>query len=168
MLHRCCRTTCATTFYVGNQSRSTPLEKKKLTVGTCCTRCLYSKCKGPPTLIKPSSATYPRCPPGLTEKEHKTGSSVGFGPPWGGKGTTDVRNLGPIECDETHSKAGNIAEQLIDDDVLWGNPTDPREVGKGLEEVPRDKIPDHAGHPSVEEESLSGNTSAATHTCVCL
>lgn len=167
MLHQCCRMIYVLTFYLWNQSRSKKREKKrKRTVDTCCTKCWCSKGKGLPSLIMPSSWIYRRYPPGLTEKEHKTASNIDLGPPRGGKWTADERNLGPIKCDETHSKARRIAEQLVDDDVIWGNPTDPREVRKGLEEVSRNEIPDYAGRPSVEEESLSGYTSAVPHTCV--
>lgn len=76
--------------------------------------------------------------------------------------------LGPVESDETHAQTMNISKHLVDGDVVWRNPANPREVGEGLEEVPWHDIPDPRAKESVEEESLSADTTAVTNTSICL
>ncbi len=76
-----------------------------------------------------------------TEEEYHAGGNVSLSPPRGRQRRTDVGNLTPIERDKRHPKARNGPKQLIDDDVLRGNPTNPVRKRKGSENVAREEIP---------------------------
>ena len=75
------------------------------------------------------------------EEDEETSHDVSFCPPGCGERTDDKGDLCPVECDDAHSEASLIAEELVDDDVVWGNPTGPSEVAESLEEVTGHKVP---------------------------
>lgn len=62
----------------------------------------------------------------------------------------------------------NITEQLIDGNVVGSNPAYPREVAESLEQVPGEKIPYGRCRESIEEETLSAETTPITNTSICL
>lgn len=76
--------------------------------------------------------------------------------------------MGPIEGDQGHTQSRDDTEELVDNDVLGGNPTDPGEVTESTEEIPRENVPDTTGEEYVEEEAFSGDTASATHTGILL
>ena len=60
----------------------------------------------------------------LTEEEHEADGNVGLSPPRSSKRGTNVRNLGPVEREETHSEAVVDAEKLVDGVVVRRDPAD--------------------------------------------
>jgi len=75
------------------------------------------------------------------EEEHESSSDVCLSPPRTGKGTANVGDLSPVECNQAHAQSMLITEQLVDDDVFRRNPADPGKVTEGLEKVAREEVP---------------------------
>ena len=61
-------------------------------------------------------------------------------PPRNGKRTGYECNLSPVERDQAHCHAACSSEDLINLDVVGGNPGDPGEKAQGREEVGGDEI----------------------------
>lgn len=102
------------------------------------------------------------------EKEHEARRDVCFSPPGRGERRTDVRDLKPVEGDERHTKATGVTEELVNLDVVWHNPADPREDREGLEDVSREEIPTSRASESNRKEALTAHTAAVTHAGVHL
>lgn len=71
--------------------------------------------------------------------------------------TSPIRNHRPIKGDESHSQTRNIAEERIDDDVVWGDPTRPVEPRQGCEDIAGEPVPDETGNGGDSEETLAGH-----------
>lgn len=76
--------------------------------------------------------------------------------------------MAPIEGDEGHAEARHGTEQLVDNNVFGNNPAYPVRVGEGGEDVSREEVPRERGNETPQEESLTGDTSASSHTCILL
>ena len=61
-----------------------------------------------------------------------------------------------------------VAEELVDDDVVWHDPADPVEEGEGLEDVAGDEVPAGGAGEGDEEELLAAHAPAAAHAGVDL
>ena len=59
-------------------------------------------------------------------KDNKSSEHVNLCPPWDHKGAPNPRNLRPVECYGAHSQTSRHSEELIDGDILWGDPANPR------------------------------------------
>ncbi len=70
-------------------------------------------------------------------------ANVSSGPPWNSKGRTVVRDLTPVECEDTHGHAVCDTEQLIDHTIVGGHPADPGEARERCEEVGRQEVYDN-------------------------
>lgn len=79
---------------------------------------------------------------------------------------TYIRDLRPIKRDQTHPQPLNISKQLVHDDIFRRDPAHPGKVGERLEEISRDKVPDHAGRPYIKEEPFARDSSLRTHTSI--
>ena len=70
-------------------------------------------------------------------------ANVSCGPPRDGKRRNDVRDLTPVECEDTHGHAVCDAEQLIDHTIVGGHPTDPGETRERCKEIGRQEVYDN-------------------------
>lgn len=61
-----------------------------------------------------------------------------------------------------------VAEQLVDDNVVWRNPADPVEERERLEDVAGEEVPASRARKCDEEELFAPHTAAATHARVDL
>jgi hypothetical protein len=60
----------------------------------------------------------------------------------------------------------DITEHLIDRDIVRGDPSDPREVAEGLEDVPREEIPRERPKEGEQEESFTTHASSMADPCI--
>lgn len=77
-------------------------------------------------------------------------------------------NLRPIKRDYAHSHPGEIPEHLVDWDIIWSDPSDPREVAERGEDVPREEVPAERAEEGEEEEFIATHASTTTHAGVVL
>ena len=66
-------------------------------------------------------------------EENKSSEDVDLGPPWNHKRTSNPCDLRPVERHNTHSQTSSYSKELIDGDILWGNPANPRKYGEPRE-----------------------------------
>lgn len=104
----------------------------------------------------------------LTEEEDHAASNVRLSPPGSGERRANVSDLAPVECDDRHSEARDGTEELVDDDIVGGDPADPVEIREGAEDVAREEVPAEGTEEAVEEEAFTRDTTARTDTGVLL
>jgi hypothetical protein len=69
-------------------------------------------------------------------EENDGEAKVGSRPPWDEEGRAfEGDNLTPVKCYDTHSETMSNTEQLVDLDVVRGDPADPGKGGECCEEV---------------------------------
>ena len=74
-------------------------------------------------------------------EENDGEASVCSRPPWKEEWrANEGSNLTPVEGHDTHAEAMNNTEQLVDLDIVWSDPADPRKVGEGCEEIRRKEV----------------------------
>lgn len=78
-------------------------------------------------------------------------------PPRCDEGTIDEGDHAPVKGQETHSKARLIAEELVYNDIVRGNPANPIENAECREDVAREPKPKEAGKHGEDEELLARN-----------
>ena len=61
-----------------------------------------------------------------------------------------------------------ISEHLINGDVVGNDPADPGKGAQRREQVTREEVPDGGGTESIEEETLSAETTTVTNTSISL
>lgn len=76
--------------------------------------------------------------------------------------------LCPVKGNQAHTHPMDVSKHLIHGNVVWSNPTDPREVTECLENVPREQVPREGTNEGIDEESLATKTSSVTDTSIGL
>ena len=104
----------------------------------------------------------------LTEEKDHPRRDIRLSPPGCSERRADIRNLTPVERDDGHSKARHGAEELVDNDVVRSDPTDPVEVRQRLERISRQPVPAERAEECVGKEPLAGDTAARAHACILL
>ena len=67
-------------------------------------------------------------------------ANVSCGPPRDGKRRSDVADLTPVECEDSHGHAVCNAEQLIDHTIVGSYPADPGKGREGGKEIGRQEV----------------------------
>lgn len=73
------------------------------------------------------------------------------------QGTSEVRNHCPVKSDESHPQTGGVAEEIVDNDIVWGDPAHPIEPRQGSEYVAGEPVPGEACGSGDNEETLAGH-----------
>ena len=62
-------------------------------------------------------------------------ADIGRSPPRHGKRGAVVRNLAPVEGENTHGKTMCNTKELVDLDIVWSYPANPRKVRESSEKI---------------------------------
>jgi hypothetical protein len=67
-------------------------------------------------------------------------ANISRSPPRDGKRGAVVRNLTPVESENTHGKTMGNPEELVDLGIVWDNPANPRKARESTEEISRQEV----------------------------
>jgi len=67
-------------------------------------------------------------------EENESSEDVNLRPPWDHEGASNPCDLRPVERHDTHSQTSSNPKELINSDVLWDNPANPRKYREPREQ----------------------------------
>ena len=90
----------------------------------------------------------------------KASKGMDLCPPRHNEGICGPGNLCPVKSEDAHTQAIVDTKELVDDDIIGGDPADPVEVGESGEEIAGKEEEEKGGHAEIDIVSVATEASA--------